>query len=58
VVTGIRFPRYDAAQDGNVFDWIVASSEDLRKIRQRERYVELEKAATKSKGLDRSKVEN
>jgi hypothetical protein len=58
VATGIKFPTYDAKQDGNVFAWIIEASEDLRKIRQRERYVELEKAAAKSESLDRSKVEN
>ncbi len=42
--TRIRFPTYDAKTDGNVFRWILEASEDFRKIRQRERYVELEKA--------------
>jgi len=58
VDTRIRFPIYDAKTDGNVFYWILEASEDFRKIRQRERYVELEKAATKSEGLDATKVEN
>ena len=55
--TGIKFPVYDV-KEGNVFDWILVASEDFRKIRQRERYVELEKATAKSKSVDRSKVEN
>ena len=55
--TGIRFPVYDV-KEGNVFHWILEASEDFRKIRQRERYVELEKAAAESEGVDRSKVEN
>ena len=54
----IRFPIYDAKTDGNVFRWILEASEDFRRIRQRERYVELEKAAAKSEGMDRPKVEN
>ena len=56
--TKIRFPVYDAKTDGNVFDWLISTEEDFRKIRQRERYVELEKAAAKSESVDRSKVEN
>ena len=56
--TGIKFPVYDAKTDGNVFDWLISAAEDFRKIRQRERDVELEKAAAKSEGVDRSKVEN
>ena len=55
--TGIKFPVYDA-KDGNVFDWILLASEDFRRIRQRQRYVEFEKAAAKSGSVDRSKVEN
>ena len=57
VVTRIKFPVYDASE-GNVFRWILEASEDFRKIRQRERYVELEKAAAKSEGVDRAKVED
>ena len=56
--TRIKFPVYDAKNDGNVFDWLISTAEDFRKIRQRERYVELEKAAAKSESVDRSKVEN
>ena len=58
VGTRIRFPVYDAATDGNVFDWLISTAEDFRKIRQRERYVELEKAAAKSESVDTTKVEN
>jgi len=58
VVTRIRFPVYDSSQDGNVFEWLISTAEDFRKIRQRERDVELEKAATKSEGMDATKVEN
>ena len=57
VATRIKFPIYDA-KEGNVFRWILEASEDFRKIRQRERYVELEKAAAKSEGMDRAKVED
>ena len=57
VGTKIRFPVYDV-KEGNVFRWILEASEDFRKIRQRERYVELEKAAAKSESVDRAKVEN
>jgi hypothetical protein len=58
VGTRIRFPVYDSKQDGNVFEWLISTAEDFRKIRQRERDVELEKAATKSEGMDATKVEN
>ena len=54
--TGIRFPIYDAKTDGNVFRWILVASDDYRQIRQRERYVQLEKATAKSESVDRSKV--
>ena len=57
MATGIKFPVYDA-KDGNVFRWILEASDDFRRIRQRERYVELEKAAAKSEGVDRAKVED
>ena len=56
--TGIRFPVYDAKQDGNVFYWILVASEDFRKIRQRERYVQFEKATAKPKSMDGAKVED
>ena len=56
--TGIRFPIYDHASDGNVFDWILQASEDFRRIRQRKKYVELEKATAKSESVDKARVEN
>jgi hypothetical protein len=58
VGTRIRFPVYDATIDGNVFDWLISTAQDFRKIRQRERDVELEKAAAKSESVDSTKVEN
>jgi hypothetical protein len=58
VGTRIRFPVYDSVIDGNVFDWLITTAEDFRKIRQRERDVELEKAAAKSESMDSTKVEN
>jgi hypothetical protein len=58
MATGIRFPVYDAKEDGNVFEWILVASDDYRQIRQRERYVQLEKAAEKSEIMDRSKMAN
>jgi hypothetical protein len=58
VGTRIRFPVYDSKQDGNVFEWLISTAEDFRKIRQRERDVELEKAAAKSESVDATKVEN
>jgi hypothetical protein len=58
VATRIRFPVYDSNQNGNVFEWLISTAEDFRKIRQRERNVELEKAAAKSEGVDSTKVEN
>lgn len=54
--TGIKFPVYDRKRDGDVFRWILQASQDLRKIKQRQRYVELEKAAAKSESVDRAKV--
>ena len=57
MVTRIKFPVYDS-REGNVFQWILETSADFRKIRQRERYVELEKAAAKSEGVDKAGVEN
>jgi hypothetical protein len=44
--------------EGNVFNWIIQASEDFRKIRRRERYVEFEKATAKPKVVDSAKVEN
>jgi hypothetical protein len=58
VATGIKFPVYNSQVDGNVFHWILEASEDFRKIRQRERYVELEKAAAKSESVDEPKMED
>jgi hypothetical protein len=56
--TRIKFPVFDRQTDGNVFDWLISTAEDFRKIRQRERYFEFKKAATKPEGMDRPKVEN
>jgi hypothetical protein len=36
----------------------MAAADDFRKIRKRERYVEFEKATTKSESVDKPKVEN
>jgi hypothetical protein len=58
VAIGIKFPVHDYHQDGNTFNWILQASEDFRQIRQRQRYVELEKAAEKSKSLDKARMEN
>jgi hypothetical protein len=55
--TRIKFPVYDRIE-GNVFNWIIQASEDFRKIRRRERYVEFEKATAKPKVVDSAKVEN
>ena len=57
-VTRINFPVYNRQTDGNVFDWLISTAEDFRKIRQRERYLEFEKATTKSKSVDKPKMEN
>jgi hypothetical protein len=57
VATGIKFPVYDPSE-GNVFNWILQTSEDFRQIRQRQRYVELEKATAKSESVDKARVEN
>ena len=58
VDTKIKFPVYDAKTDGNVFNWLISTAEDMRKIRQRERYVKLKEAAEKSQGMDRPEVED
>ena len=55
--TGIKFPVYDPSE-GNVFNWILQASEDFRRIKQRQRYVELKKAAAQSESLDKAGVEN
>ena len=55
---GIKFPVYDRERDGDVFNWILHVSQDLRQIKQRKRYVELEKAAAQPKGVDQARVEN
>lgn len=52
------FPVYNAETDGNVFNWVMGAVEDFRKIRQKERDVELKKASTKPESVDRTKVEN
>ena len=50
--TRIKFPVYNRQVDGNVFDWLISTAEDFRKIRQRERYLEFKKATTKSESVD------
>ena len=54
--TRIKFPVYDRARDGNVFDWLISTADDFRKIRQRERLDEFKKISEKSKVMDRTKV--
>lgn len=39
----LKAPIYDKAKDGNVFDWLLSAADDYRRIRRRERHVELEK---------------
>ncbi len=55
-VTKIRFPVYDRQTDENVFDWLISTAQDFRKIRQRERWNELKKISEKPKVLDGAKV--
>ena len=50
--TRIKFPVYNRQVDENVFDWLISTAEDFRKIRQRERYLEFKKATTKSESVD------
>ena len=50
--TRIKFPVYDRAKEGNVFDWLISTADDFRKIRQRERWNELKKIAEKPKVVD------
>ena len=54
--TKIRRPVYNQKTDGNVFKWLIATSEDFRKIKQRERWNELKKISEKPKVLDGAKV--
>ena len=57
-VTRINFPVYNRQTDENVFDWLISTAEDFRKIRQRERYLEFKKATTKPESVDKPKVED
>ena len=50
----LRSPVYNKSTDGNVFDWILNAAQDYRIIRQRERFVELEKLQF----LQREKAQN
>ena len=50
--TRIKFPVYNRQVNENVFDWLISTAEDFRKIRQRERYLEFKKATTKSESVD------
>lgn len=43
----LKIPIYDATKDGNVFHWLIAAAQDYRKIRQRERYVQMVKVEKK-----------
>jgi hypothetical protein len=58
VVTKTKFPVYDADVDGNVFDWLISTAEDIRRVRHKERLEEIEKAAAKSKSMDTAEVAN
>jgi hypothetical protein len=49
---------YNRQRDGNVFDWLISTAEDFRKIRQRERWNEFKKASEKPKSVDKPKVED
>ena len=50
--TRIKRPVYNRDTDGDVFKWLIATSEDFRQIKQRERWNELKKIAEKPKVLD------
>jgi hypothetical protein len=54
--TRIKFPVYDRTKDKNVFDWLISTADDFRKIRQRERWNEFKKIAEKPKVVDGTKV--
>jgi arginine/lysine/ornithine decarboxylase len=56
--TRIKFPVFDRDIDGNVFDWLISTADDFRKIRQRERWNEFKKISEKPKVLDPAKVED
>ena len=44
--------------DGNVFDWILRSARERRRLKARERFDAIKKAAEKSESVDRPKVED
>jgi hypothetical protein len=58
VVTKTKWPVpvYEPEIDGNVFDWLISTAEHVRRLRQIERYKELEEATTKPKSLDATEV--
>jgi hypothetical protein len=43
---------YNQKTDGNVFHWILESSQDFRQSRARERYVKLEELANTHKAME------
>jgi hypothetical protein len=48
----LRIPTYDRTKDGDVFRWIVEAAADLRKIRQREMYLEMQKIKAQQENKD------
>ncbi len=54
----IEWEVYRRGIDGNVFDWILQAAEVRRRLKQRERYHAIEKAAAKSEVLDIPTLEN
>ena len=51
-------PVYEPDLDGNVFDWVLSTSEHMRRLRHIEKAREIEEITEKLKSLDRPKVEN
>jgi hypothetical protein len=58
VGTKTKFPVYNRQVDGNVFDWLISTAEHVRRVRQKERLDELEKASAKPESVDRAEVAN
>ena len=54
-VKSLKTPIYDRTKDGNVFDWILVAATDYRKIRQRERFIALEKLTDTHRPNDNSR---
>jgi hypothetical protein len=55
--TVIKMPTYEPKTDGNVFEWVLYSTQTVRELRRIERHA-IEKAAAESEIVDSAKVED